>query len=330
VMKNFLLTVLLMVFAVARGIAQDPGFVATADRSTVGATEQFQVSFTLSGADVNSARNFKAPDFGQLVVLSGPSSSTNIQIVNGQITGSLTYSYAVYARTPGKYTIGAATVEYRGNTLRTQEGALQAKQIALADTRGRLIGLATAVADLARREQEWRDATGRRDGLKQLRQVLEDVRRNELALACPRISELASLLLEPVLDGQFRIELVTTSQTADGKKVKEDFAARILDTEAGVVRKRVSGGQTALCDEALRDAISIYRAERTGLDIQTIFRDETAGHLDPATAIEYVPMLRRLLEMTGAYQVIYVAHNPSVVREADRRIALADGSVRVE
>jgi len=127
-MKNFLLTVLLMVFAVARGIAQDPGFVATADRSTVGATEQFQVSFTLSGADVNSARNFKAPDFGQLVVLSGPSSSTNIQIVNGQITGSLTYSYAVYARTPGKYVIGAATVEYRGNTLRTQPLQIEVTQ----------------------------------------------------------------------------------------------------------------------------------------------------------------------------------------------------------
>lgn len=127
-MKNFLFIVFLIVFGTSRGIAQDPGFVATADRSTVGATEQFQVSFTLSGADVNSARNFKAPDFGQLVVLSGPSSSTNIQIVNGQITGSLTYSYAVYARTPGKYTVGAATVDYRGNTLRTQPLQIEVTQ----------------------------------------------------------------------------------------------------------------------------------------------------------------------------------------------------------
>lgn len=127
-MKNFLLIVLLLVFAAARGIAQNPGFVASADRSTVGATEQFQVSFSLSGADVNGARNFKAPDFGQLVVLSGPSSSTNIQIVNGQITGSLTYSYAVYARTPGKYVVGAATVEYRGNTLRTQPLTIEVTQ----------------------------------------------------------------------------------------------------------------------------------------------------------------------------------------------------------
>ena len=127
-MKNFLFIVFLMVFGTSRGIAQDPGFVATADRSTVGATEQFQVLFSLSGADVNSARNFKAPDFGQLVVLSGPSSSTNIQIVNGQITGSLTYSYAVYARTPGKYTVGAATVDYRGNTLRTQPLQIEVTQ----------------------------------------------------------------------------------------------------------------------------------------------------------------------------------------------------------
>ncbi|MEX1276508.1 MAG: BatD family protein [Bacteroidota bacterium] len=127
-MKKNLIAFVLIVLAVTPGIAQDPAFVASVDRSTVGATEQFRVSFTLSGADVNSARNFKAPEFGQLVVLSGPSSSTNIQIVNGQISGSLTYAYAVYARTPGKYTIASATVEYRGATLRTQPLQIEVTQ----------------------------------------------------------------------------------------------------------------------------------------------------------------------------------------------------------
>lgn len=119
-MRRVLFVIAALFLTRTPGFGQDPVFTAAVDRNPVGATEQFQVTFTLSGADVNSARNFKAPDFGQLVVLTGPSSSTNIQIVNGQISGSLTYAYSVYARTPGNYTIGPATVEYRGTTLRTQ------------------------------------------------------------------------------------------------------------------------------------------------------------------------------------------------------------------
>ncbi len=110
----------LLTLAATVAVAQNTTFVATVDRPTVSAAEQFEVSFTVSGPDVNGAKIFRAPDFAQFVVLSGPNQSTSMQIINGQMSGSLTYSYYLYARQAGKFTIGAASIEYKGSVLRTQ------------------------------------------------------------------------------------------------------------------------------------------------------------------------------------------------------------------
>lgn len=136
VMKNgFLLFVL---FTFAR--AQDGTFVASAERTTVAAGEQFQVSFTFSGSDANGISNFRAPQFEQLVVLNGPFTSQNFQWVNGKAFASFTYSYSLYAREPRKYTIGSASIDYKGKTLKTDplqievvKGKPQARQHASAD-----------------------------------------------------------------------------------------------------------------------------------------------------------------------------------------------------
>jgi hypothetical protein len=100
--------------------AQDGSFAVAADRTQVGTGEQFTVTFTVSGTDAMSAQNFKAPDFGQLLVLSGPNTSQSYQIINGSMSGSIAYSYVLYARQAGKYTIAPATVDYKGKQLKTQ------------------------------------------------------------------------------------------------------------------------------------------------------------------------------------------------------------------
>lgn len=101
-------------------MAQNATFTASADRTTVGTGEQFEVSFTVTGPDVNGVKNFRPPNLSPFVVLSGPNQSTNMQIVNGQMSGSVTFTYYLYARQTGKHSIGVATVEYRGTTLKTQ------------------------------------------------------------------------------------------------------------------------------------------------------------------------------------------------------------------
>jgi len=107
---------------------QDGTFAASAEPTRVAAGEQFQVTLTFSGSEVNSVRNLKAPDFGSCVVLSGPNQSTNMQWINGQMSASVSYTYALYARQPGKVTIGAASIEYKGTLLKSNPLVIEVTQ----------------------------------------------------------------------------------------------------------------------------------------------------------------------------------------------------------
>jgi hypothetical protein len=100
--------------------AQNATFVASLDRTTVGASEQFALSFVVSGSDVNGVKNFHPPTFSPFTIVSGPNQSTNMQIINGKASASVTFTYYMYCRQVGKYSIGAASVDYGGATLHTQ------------------------------------------------------------------------------------------------------------------------------------------------------------------------------------------------------------------
>ncbi|MCX6145384.1 MAG: BatD family protein [Ignavibacteriales bacterium] len=124
VLRHIVLGLLLTMTAFAQNVA----FVASADRTTVGAGEQFEVSFTVSASDVNGAKNFKPPILTPFVVLSGPNQSTNMQFVNGQMSGSVTFTYYLYTRQTGKFTIAPATIEYKGTTLKSQPLQIEVTQ----------------------------------------------------------------------------------------------------------------------------------------------------------------------------------------------------------
>ncbi len=109
-----------MVVCPLAAFSQDGSFTSTVDRTKVGTGEQFTVTFTVSGTDAMSAQNFRAPDFGQLLILSGPNTSQSYQIINGSMSGSIAYSYVLYARQTGKFTVGPATIDYKGKQLKTQ------------------------------------------------------------------------------------------------------------------------------------------------------------------------------------------------------------------
>ncbi len=99
---------------------QDVTFTANADQTKVGTGQQFTVTFTVAGPEAMSAQNFRAPDFGQLLVLSGPNTSQSYQIINGSMSGSVSYSYVLYARQAGKYTIQPASMDFKGKQVKTQ------------------------------------------------------------------------------------------------------------------------------------------------------------------------------------------------------------------
>ncbi len=103
-------------------------FSASVDNTTVGLSDRFQVSFTFKGTDVNSLSGFSSPDFAGFMVLSGPNQSTSMQIINGSVSASLSYSFYLQPKNLGKYTIGSASIRYKGNPYKTDPITIQVEK----------------------------------------------------------------------------------------------------------------------------------------------------------------------------------------------------------
>lgn len=116
--KNKILLLILLCFVLTIKALPD-SFTASTSNTSVGEGDQFEVSFTFSGADINSVKGFTPPSFKDFLVLSGPNQSTSMQIINGAVSGSLTYSYYLQPRSIGKFTIGSASISYKGGTLKS-------------------------------------------------------------------------------------------------------------------------------------------------------------------------------------------------------------------
>ena len=91
-------------------------FTASVNETTVADNENFQVSFTFSGSNINDLSKFSPPSFENFMVLSGPNQSTSIQIINGAQSGSLTYSFIIQSKSIGTFTIGSASIGQGGTT----------------------------------------------------------------------------------------------------------------------------------------------------------------------------------------------------------------------
>lgn len=100
--------------------ADDVSFSASVDRTTVGADEQFTLQFELKGAGMAGGKNLKLPDMSKFMILQGPSQSSNVEIINGAVSSSVTYSYVLQPREVGRLTIGAATIEAEGKRISSQ------------------------------------------------------------------------------------------------------------------------------------------------------------------------------------------------------------------
>ena len=112
-----IITLLVLLILSSSILAQE--FNATVDKSTVAQNERFQIYFTFQGGDLNKLSEFTPPSFKGLNVLSGPNESRNMQIINGQVSGSLTYSFIVVAPNIGEVKLQPASVKYNGSRMRS-------------------------------------------------------------------------------------------------------------------------------------------------------------------------------------------------------------------
>ncbi len=115
-MKYFLVWSALLLSLGLNG--QNIRFYTTTDAREVIAGSFLEVNFVLENS--SDAQNFKPPDFGKFVVVSGPSRSSQMSIINGTVSQSVTYGYSLKAPGTGAYTIEAASIKVGGTELKTK------------------------------------------------------------------------------------------------------------------------------------------------------------------------------------------------------------------
>lgn len=119
---------ILLLLLIVPAIAKAQSFEASVDNNTVGLNDRFQVTFTFEGSDINSLSDFSPPNFEGFIVLSGPNQSTSMQIINGAVSASLAYSFYLQPKNTGKFTIGSASIKYKGNKYKTNPLTIQVQK----------------------------------------------------------------------------------------------------------------------------------------------------------------------------------------------------------
>jgi len=114
-MNKILTTYFLILISALNIFAQE--FSASVDKTTIGQNERFQIYFIFQNGDLNQLNEFKAPSFKGLKIISGPNESRSMQIINGQVSGSLTYSFIAVAPNLGKVKIGSGSIKFGGKKI---------------------------------------------------------------------------------------------------------------------------------------------------------------------------------------------------------------------
>ena len=94
------------IFIFLIGKSQEIKFSANVSKRQVIVGERFQLQYSIN----SSASGFSAPDLSAFEIYSGPNQSTSVQIVNGNYSQALTYSFILAPKKEGKATIGPATI----------------------------------------------------------------------------------------------------------------------------------------------------------------------------------------------------------------------------
>ncbi|MBN2426316.1 MAG: protein BatD [Calditrichaceae bacterium] len=130
-------------------LADNVALKAYVSANEVGTGQQFQYSVEISGSS-SKLPPISFPDFSEFFIHSGPNTSTSIQMVNGVMSSTKTYSFILQPKREGELKISPATVKVNGKqvssnsiTIKVSKSPINAqgkKQSAPVDVRDNEIG----------------------------------------------------------------------------------------------------------------------------------------------------------------------------------------------
>lgn len=135
----------------------------------------------------------------------------------------------------------------------------------------------------------------------------------------PQISEVATEILREY-GRDWLINLVTTRESADGKRELETFDVLISRPEGTESVAKFSGGEKLLVDHCLRQAITIYLRRQSGRDYRCACYDESDGAFDEGAAQAFLRALYKAHWLSGATYTFLITHRPHLWMSIPQRI----------
>lgn len=114
-MKQLISIILVFWISVFSGIAQEIRFDASTSKSKAGEGEQIKITYSINA----NATGFTPPNLNEFNVLMGPQQMMSTQIINGRMTQSLSFSFVITGKKPGKYTIPPARIRVGNGELKS-------------------------------------------------------------------------------------------------------------------------------------------------------------------------------------------------------------------
>jgi hypothetical protein len=119
-MMPFRQTLFLLILTISTVFAQDVQIAAVVSSNRIGLNETFEYKVEINGQS-SGLPDPSFPAFNPFSVLSGPNTSTSIQIINGRMSSSKGYSFYLQAQQEGQFTIPPATITVDGKTISSNE-----------------------------------------------------------------------------------------------------------------------------------------------------------------------------------------------------------------
>ena len=96
-------------------IAQEATLTSKVSKNKLGLNQRLRIEFSV---DKQGGDNFTPPNFTNFKIVGGPSQSVSQSWINGKVSFSQSYTYIIQPTRKGELTIGAASVEFGGKTIK--------------------------------------------------------------------------------------------------------------------------------------------------------------------------------------------------------------------
>ena len=120
--KRISFLVFIFLIVTGKGLSQKVKFTASADGKQVLENGMFTVEYKIQNADPD---NFTPPDFSPFKTAGAPATQSSMQIINGVMKKSKSYTFRLFASRLGNFTIPPATINLGGKTMKSNSVSVE-------------------------------------------------------------------------------------------------------------------------------------------------------------------------------------------------------------